>query len=132
LGCPKSGICEVYKTSEKEIPCSEAIDCKKHLKMFLPNTTDAGIKRANYFFRIESMINVGCKFAPDDLSPDTWDGLIMIARERQRIMNLVDDQRRKGDENEKLPPEQQKRVAEVRKEMKIPPPGKSVFGSAMK
>jgi hypothetical protein len=72
------------------------------------------------------MINVGCKFGPDDLSPDTWDGLILIARERQKISNKIDDARRRK-EPEQLPKEAQKKVDTLRKETGIPPPGQSIF-----
>lgn len=76
----------------------------------------------NHLSRIQSMINVGCKFGPDDLEPQVWDGLIAIAMEKKWIQDRI-DAKTKGP----LPQDSQQKVVEARAKDKIPQPGGTIF-----
>jgi hypothetical protein len=79
--------------------------------------------------RVESMINVGCKFGPNDLAPDAWDHLILLAQERQWIRKKVDDQKKKTKAGPEagLTTEGKAAIQKQRRELGIPPPGQSIF-----
>lgn len=79
-----------------------------------------GFRWIQHLIRLESLINVGCHFGPDDLSPETWDGLIAMALERQFIDRLVEkrrEQRKKFEDG----------LDKARAATGVPPPGQSLF-----
>lgn len=45
--------------------------------------------RVRFLVRVESTINVGCKYGPNDLAPEVWSDLILLAQERQWMDRLV-------------------------------------------
>lgn len=86
----------------------------------LPAYDRALLVRVSYLTRIESMVNVGCKFAPDDLDPSTWDQLIAVALERQFVEELLRKRReKKGETNT------QQQAA--RRQAGVPAPGGTIF-----
>lgn len=49
--------------------------------------------RVQYLIGVESLINVGCHFGPDDLPARVWDELIAMNIERSFMDRLVDHRR---------------------------------------
>lgn len=102
-------------------PC----DCRRHLRLDIPDTFDARfIPRVKHITRLESLINIGCKFGPNDLEPDQWRDLVILATERQWIQQRVQEFRdtlRGQDAN----------VADAQKAVRqaagLPAPGQSLF-----
>jgi hypothetical protein len=78
------------------------------------------MKRVQFLLRIESLINVGCTFRPDDLPPRVWDELIAMALERQFVDRLVD--RRRSNQRS-----QDQAVNAARRQTGLPPPGSTIF-----
>lgn len=102
--------------------------CPKHLKVTPPDAEEMYLPRTSYIIRVENMINVGCKFGPDDLQPEAWDHLIIFAQEKAWITRKVDDQRREKDSpHPGLSAEAVKEIEKIRKEEGIPAPGHSIF-----
>lgn len=80
--------------------------------------------RVRHIVRLESMVNVGCKFGPNDLKPDQWRDLIVLAQERNWIDEKVQEHREKArEEQAKI----DKAMAEARKASGVPSPGQSLF-----
>lgn len=130
LGCPKSGECKVLSSFGKKEPCGPDKGCENYFNLSLPPLDDSYLRRMKHLIRLESMINVGCKFGPNDLLPDDWDGLIVLAQERQWMHTKLDEARDKRDKKGKDHPvdsEAQKKIDEQRKELGIPAPGQSIF-----
>lgn len=70
------------------------------------------------------MVNVGCKFLMNDLTPQEWDELITLAIERQ----WMDERVRKQQEDRQQEIQSVDKIAdEGRRELGIPPPGGSIF-----
>lgn len=102
-------------------PC----DCGQHLQLNLPDEIDGPfLTRFRHIVRLESMINVGCKFGPDDLDFGQWDDLITLAIERQWMDRQVDEQR---DRIRDAAKKAEAALTEARKESGVPPPGQSLF-----
>lgn len=76
--------------------------------------------RVRWLIRLESLINVGCKFGPNDLDPDTWDELIAMALERQFVDRLVAVRREKNQH-------QESKLRETRQATGVPQPGGTLF-----
>jgi len=76
--------------------------------------------RIQFLLRIESLINVGCKFQPDDLPPRVWDELVAMALERQFVDRLVDKRRAKGRQQDRA-------IQQARTQTGLPPPGGTLF-----
>jgi hypothetical protein len=76
--------------------------------------------RIQFLLRIESLINVGCKYQPDDLPPRVWDELIAMALERQFVDRLVDQRRNKNRQQDRA-------INQARKQTGLPPPGGTLF-----
>lgn len=121
LGCPTEQKCSLYKNHGQEKACE---GCPKKLKISAPELDIDVLPRIKYLLRIEGMVNVGCNFGPDDLSPETWDELIVLHRERNKVRDQIAEQRKRAnEEHPNLGPEAQKLIAEQRRELGIPPPG---------
>lgn len=79
-----------------------------------------GFLRVHFLIRVESLINVGCKFRPDDFPAHVWDELIALALERAFVDRLVDQQRRRSQE-------QEHQLSRARAATGVPPPGGTIF-----
>lgn len=80
--------------------------------------------RLRHLIRLESMVHVGCRFLPDDLTPREWDELITLAQERQ----WVDEQiRKQQDRQHHAEHSVESSLDAGRKELGIPPVGGSLF-----
>jgi hypothetical protein len=76
--------------------------------------------RVRYLVRLESMVNVGCKFGPNDLPADVWDQLVTLAMERAFVDRLVQKRHdRQGHEN--------RAMGKARATTGVPPPGGTLF-----
>lgn len=76
--------------------------------------------RVQFLLRVESRINVGCKYQLDDLPMHVWDELVAMALERQYVDRIVDKRRsRRG--------QQDRALAQARKQTGLPPPGGTIF-----
>lgn len=98
--------------------------CPRHLRLGLPDPDPRCLLRLRHIVRLESLIQVGCKFGPNDLTPDQWRDLIILAQERNWIDERVQAHR------EQLRKEQEqidRALAEARRQSGIPPPGQSIF-----
>lgn len=88
-GCPKTGLCSLHSVFGKEVPCAPGA-CTKFVGPRLERDPEAvESARVRHLVHIESMVNVGCKFGPNDLDPATWEELIWLAMERGRMDRLV-------------------------------------------
>jgi hypothetical protein len=76
--------------------------------------------RVQFLLRLESLIQIGCKYQPDDLPPRVWDELLAMALERQFVDRLVEHRRAKGRREEQA-------VNKARQATGLPPPGGTVF-----
>jgi hypothetical protein len=91
-----------------------------------PEANEVLLPRVRHVLRLESMINVGCKYGPDDLAPEVWDELIALSMERAWVdKHLVHD--RKKPEDEGLSADEIQKRDKVRRESKIPPAGGTIF-----
>jgi len=100
--------------------------CEQHLQLEgLPEEVDhRALTRIRHLTRLESMINVGCTFGPDDLSYEQWSDLIILATERQWMDARIEEQRdRIRDAKQKA----DAAMTEARKQSGTPPPGQSLF-----
>ena len=100
--------------------------CRKHLTIDESDedeVPDFG-PRLRMLSRLESMVHVGCKFAPNDLGPDQWRDLIILAEERAYVDGVVD---KKREEVRKEIDAMEKAQAAARQQAGIPPPGQSAF-----
>lgn len=79
--------------------------------------------RVSFIFRLESLVNVGCHFLSNDLTPETWDQLITVALERQ----FIEEKKREKDKEDNLSPSEARAREEIRQRDKIPPKGQSLF-----
>lgn len=122
LGCPTEAKCAFFR-DQQERACE---GCPKRLTPVEPLPPPVAGARLRYLTQIESMVAVGCKFGPDDLTPRTWQELIWLRLERDRMDDLI----RGAKDREPaaaLPAEQQTRQNEIRRIDNIPPPGQSLF-----
>ena len=55
-----------------------------------PEHDTALFVRVRYLIWVESMINIGCHFGPDDLPMDVWDQLLALHYERAFVDRLVE------------------------------------------
>jgi hypothetical protein len=132
-GCPKSGICSLHQAVGKPLPCGPE-SCNKFVGPRVePEPTAPEGVRVRYLVHLESMVNVGCKFGPNDLDPDTWGELVALAIERARMDRLIHaakDKAREGGAKETRETEEALRAS--REQLGIPGAGKSLFASAPK
>ena len=128
LGCPRDGECLIFKALKVTKPCGPENSCKHFFGPVEPEPHPVALARIRFLTRLESMVNVGCKFQVNDLDGQTWSELIMLAIERQRVQ----DKLAKGREaqREKPPePEEKKAFETARKELGLPPVGGAIFPS---
>lgn len=85
-----------------------------------PRHDRTAMARVHYLMRLESLINVGCKFRPDDLPASVWDELIAMALERAFVDKLVDQQREKHRREDTA-------MSKARAATGTPPPGQTMF-----
>lgn len=108
-------------------PC----DCRRHLTIEgIPATFDARlVPRIKHITRIESLVNIGCKFQLDDLDADQWRDLLILATERQWMQAKVQEFREsmRGQDREVKDAQ-----TEVRKAAGLPAPGQSLFSGGKK
>ncbi len=112
---------------EIDCQCKEDCTCPHH--MVIAGLADerpeiAVMLRIRHLSRLEAMINVGCKFGPNDLAPEQWTELIMMAEERNWMDKRIDqfrERRRKGQR------EIDEAMSKGRKELSIPAPGGAIF-----
>lgn len=114
------------------MPCGVEAGCPNLLTPVEPPADPVFYRRLGYLTKLESLVNVGCAFGPNDLDPRTWNELIMFAMERQRMDEKVRKaQDRKADRG-KAPPEQETAFRAARKELGVPEAGASLFSSTTK
>lgn len=102
--------------------------CPKHLVPVEPDPEAAAGTRLRFLVRVESLINVGCKFGPNDLPASVWDELTVLAIERQRMDRIIMEQRDKARQQDAgVPAGAELEMAKARRETGIPPPGGSIF-----
>lgn len=85
-----------------------------------PEHDRSAFRWIQHLVRLESLINVGCHFGPNDLSPETWDALIAMALERQFIDRLVEHRQKKRQEFDA-------QLDKARAATGVPPPGRTLF-----
>lgn len=85
-----------------------------------PPHDPAAMVRVQFLVRIESLVNVGCHFGPDDLPPAVWDELIAYAIERAYIERILDQRRERHSEEQSV-------ANEARTATGAPPPGGTIF-----
>lgn len=118
----------LYLRERNSFGCDrEDCDCRKHLTLpGLDGPVDMQLfPWLRHILRLEGMIAVGCKFAPDDLGWDQWRDLQVMAIERQWIQGLV---RAHQDEIRKDNQEVQAGMQAARQAAGVPGPGQSLFG----
>ncbi len=76
--------------------------------------------RIQFLVRVESMINVGCKFGPNDLPMHVWDELQAMALERQFVDQLIDRRRERRRKQEHA-------ESSARSQTGLPQPGQTIF-----
>ena len=112
---------------ELDCQCKEGCTCPHHMVIEGLSTEFpelAVMTRIRHLSRLEAMINVGCKFGPNDLAPEQWSELIIMAEERNWMDRRIDrfrERKRKGDR------EVESALSKGRKELNIPPPGQAIF-----
>lgn len=127
LGCPKSGQCALFLKLGEKRDCGPANGCKHFLQPVEEVPASWAMRRITFLTRIESMVNVGCKFAPNDLDPRTWSELIMMALERQRMDDLLRKGKDAQSRKDKPTPEAEAALRVSRKELGMPETGTSLF-----
>jgi hypothetical protein len=85
-----------------------------------PAHNKALMGRVQFLVRLESLINVGCKFGPNDLAPHVWDELLAMALERQFMESLVDHRRERARAQDSA-------VSKARQQTGLPQPGQTIF-----
>jgi len=125
LGCPTEEKCQLI-VLQGLTACG---GCSKYVDIPIPEFDTLLITRLKLVVRWESLVNVGCKFGPNDLSPRQWNDLIMLAQERQYVDEQIRRLRDGGKGSSKLPGDATVRLVEGRKKAGIPGPGQSLFGS---
>ena len=78
------------------------------------------LPRLHYLMWVESMVNVGCHFGPNDLEASTWDQLIALAVERQFVEKILSDRRDKRGQQDVA-------ADKARQQTGIPKPGATLF-----
>jgi hypothetical protein len=124
LDCPTEEKCHLFANHGGYKACS---GCPKELKVKPPELDERYLPRVKYLARIDNMISIGCKFGPNDLPPEVWDQLILLAQERSWIREKVDKQKNKRDPNSGLSKEGKAALEKQRKELGVPAPGQSIF-----
>jgi len=127
LGCPKSGVCTLFTQLGETRPCAADNGCKSFVGPAEDPPAASAMVRLSFLTRLSSMVNVGCKFAPNDLDPRTWSELIMVALERQRIDDIIRKGQDRKRDKDKPPPEAEKALRESRKALGLPEGGTSLF-----
>jgi hypothetical protein len=117
----------LYQARRNSFGCDDpACGCEKHLTLTGLREPDSHLlPRIRHLVRLESMINVGCKFRPDDLTWEQWEELSVLSQERAWMDEKVREY--DADLREKKSEVQQK-IHEHRKKAGLPAPGKSIFG----
>lgn len=105
----------------------EDCTCRKHLLLpELEGPPDPLLfPWLRHILRLEGMVAVGCKFAPDDLGWDQWRDLQVVATERQWIQAKVRDLQEVIRADTK---QVQDGMAAARQAAGVPGPGQSLFG----
>jgi hypothetical protein len=85
-----------------------------------PEHNRALLARVQYLVRLESLINVGCKFGPNDLPARVWDELLAMALERQFMDALVEHRRERSRAQETA-------ISKARQQTGLPGPGQTIF-----
>lgn len=80
--------------------------------------------RVRYLIWVESMINIGCHFGPDDLTAATWDQLFVLNIERSFVDRLVEHHR---DKDRQQQDGLQDGLNKARAHSGAPPPGGTMF-----
>jgi hypothetical protein len=86
----------------------------------LPEYDPEMMVRVAYIMRVEAMVNVGCKYGPNDLDPSTWDHLLILASERAFVDRVVDARREKHKHSDAG-------MAKARQVTGAPAPGGTLF-----
>lgn len=130
LGCPKEENCSLFKNFGGLKACE---GCPKHLKVNAPELDPSLMLRVRYILHLENLVNVGCKFSPNDLSPKTWDHMIVLAQERNWIREKVNEQRRATDKpHPNVDRDAEQRIEDQRKSLGVPSPGQSIFPAPLR
>lgn len=85
-----------------------------------PEYDSAWMYRVRYLIWVESLVNVGCKFRPDDLAPDVWDQLMALSMERSFLDRLIEERREKQHKEDVA-------INKARAATGHPPPGGTIF-----
>lgn len=86
----------------------------------LPEPDPELFTRVAFLFRIEAMISVGCKYGPNDLTPDVWDHLIILSSERAFADRILDGRRDKHRQDDQ-------QMQKARAQTGMPAPGGTLF-----
>jgi hypothetical protein len=86
----------------------------------LPEYDPEMMVRVAYIMRVEALVNVGCKYGPNDLAPDVWDHLLILAAERAFVDKVVEGRRDKGKRSDA-------EMAKARQVTGAPAPGGTLF-----
>lgn len=86
----------------------------------LPEHEPSLTPRLMFLLRIESYINVGAKYGPNDLEPQTWDHLLVLASERAFMDRLLDKRREGRRGNDAA-------MQKARQQTGLPAPGGTLF-----
>ena len=86
-------------------------------------TTGRARERVRFLIHIESLVNVGCKYGPDDLPAHVWDELVTLSVERMRLERIIDRRR------ERQRTQNQQEMA-ARDKAGTPQPGQTLFPSS--
>jgi hypothetical protein len=79
-----------------------------------------GMARIQFLVRVESLINVGCKYGPNDLPARVWDELVTMALERQFVDRVIDQRRARNQRQEQA-------MGKARQQTGLPNPGGTIF-----
>jgi hypothetical protein len=86
----------------------------------LPEYDQLLLSRVAFLFRVEGMINIGCKYGPNDLAPDVWDHLLVLGSERAFVDRVVDGRRDKHRQDDQ-------QLQKARSQTGTPAPGGTLF-----
>lgn len=120
LGCPGEAQCDLYEARQFKA-CRE---CPKLLRPVEDDPRPTSVPRIKHLMTVEGMVTVGCRFAPDDLPWQTWQDLMALKGERNRLDKLVFEQKsRSAQENREI----EQARSKARAVDKLPGPGQSIF-----
>lgn len=86
----------------------------------LPEYDAALVPRVAFLLRVEGLINIGCKYGPNDLEPQTWDHLLILGSERSFVDRVVDGRRNKDRQSNAA-------LSKARAQTGVPAPGGTLF-----